>query len=238
MPRCNPEFDYTKVPNHYLRDKELSLKAKGLLTQILSLPEDWRLGITVFEGMNSDGQVAIASALKELEARGYLERRTVRQGIKIVRVDYILFPNLQNLNQGQLNQGTVNRDMLNHENLNGIKELSNKGLSVKELSNKELSNKAHTVGRGDFKNVVLTDEEYEKLKNEIGDDCDEAINHLSKSMAMHNTTYANHYNTVLAWYREDKANGRYDEQTVKQTTRSQSEVDMLAELKQAREEMF
>ena len=228
MPRCNPEFNYTKVPNHYLRDKELSLKAKGLLTQILSLPEDWRLGIAVFEGMNADGQVAIASALKELEARGYLERRTVRQGIKIVRVDYILFPNLQNLNQGQLNQGDVNRDMLNQENLNGIKE----------LSIKELSNKAHTCGRGDFENVVLTDEEYEKLRNEIGDDCDEAINHLSKAMAMHNTTYANHYNTVLAWYREDKENGRYEKSVTPSKTYSRTEVDMLAELHHAKEELF
>ena len=238
MPRYNPEFDYTKVPNGYLRDKELSLKAKGLLTQILSLPEDWRLGITVFEGMNADGQVAIASALKELEARGYLERRTVRQGIKIVRVDYILFPNLQNLNQGQLNQGTVNRDILNQENPGGIKELSIKGLSIKYSSIKELSNKAHTVGRGDFKNVILTDEEYEMLRTQIGDDCDEAINHLSKSMAMHNTTYGNHYNTVLAWYEEDKANGRYEKTPVQSKVRSSQEVDMLAELAQAREEMF
>lgn len=238
MPRYSPEFDYTKVPNSYLRDKELSLKAKGLLTQILSLPEDWRLGIAVFEGMNADGQVAVASALKELEARGYLERRTVRQGIKIVRVDYILFPNLQNLNQGNVNQEIINQDILNQENPDGIKELSIKGLSIKYSSIKELSNKAHTVGRGDFKNVILTDEEYEMLRANIGDDCDEAINHLSKSMAMHNTTYGNHYNTVLAWYEEDKANGRYEKTPARSKVRSSQEVDMLAELAQAREEMF
>lgn len=238
MPRCNPEFDYTKVPNHYLRDKELSLKAKGLLTQILSLPEDWNVSVARLAGMNADGQASMKAAIKELEMRGYLVRRQNRNGTKLSSVEYIIFPSVENLpaeNKPVENLPAITPPA---ENQPSNKELSNKGLSNKYYSVKELSNKAHTVGRGDFKNVVLTDEEYEKLRNEIGDDCDEAINHLSKSMAMHNTTYANHYNTVLAWYREDKANGRYDEQTVKQKTRSQSEVDMLAELKQAREEMF
>ena len=238
MPRCNPEFDYTKVPNHYLRDKELSLKAKGLLTQILSLPEDWNVSVARLAGMNADGQASMKAAIKELEMRGYLVRRQNRNGTKLSYVEYIIFPSVENLPAETKPVENMPAITPPAENQPSNKELSNKGLSNKYYSVKELSNKAHTVGRGDFKNVVLTDEEYEKLKNEIGDDCDEAINRLSKSMAMHNTTYANHYNTVLAWYREDKANGRYDEQTVKQKTRSQSEVDMLAELKQAREEMF
>lgn len=239
MPRCNPEFDYTKVPNHYLRDKELSLKAKGLLTQILSLPEDWNVSVARLAGMNADGENAIKTAVKELEERGYLARRKVWSGRTIVCTQYVAFPLLDEnhpVKNYPVNECPDIKYPDNNEPSN--KELSNKGLSNKYSSIKELSNKAHTVGRGDFENVVLTDEEYEKLRNEIGDDCDEAINHLSKSMAMHNTTYASHYNTVLAWYREDKANGRYDKQATSQKPRSQVEVDMLAALKESREEMF
>lgn len=238
MPRYSPEFDYTKVPNSYLRDKELSLKAKGLLTQILSLPEDWNVSIARLAGMNADGQAAMKAAIKELEERGYLSRRQIRNGTKLSSVEYIPFPLAENLpaeNQPDENLPAV---IPPAENRLSNKELSNKGLSNKYSSIKELSNKAHTVGRGDFKNVILTDEEYEMLRTQIGNDCDEAINHLSKSMAMHNTTYGNHYNTVLAWYEEDKANGRYEKTPVQSQTHSRKEVDMLAELAQAREEMF
>lgn len=238
MPRYNPEFDYTKVPNGYLRDKELSLKAKGLLTQILSLPEDWNVSIARLAGMNADGQAAMKAAIKELEERGYLSRRQIRNGTKLSSVEYIPFPLAENLpaeNQPVENLPAV---IPPAENRPSNKELSNKGLSNKYSSIKELSNKAHTVGRGDFKNVILTDEEYEMLRTQIGDDCDEAINHLSKSMAMHNTTYGNHYNTVLAWYEEDKANGRYEKTPVQSKVRSSKEMDMLAELAKAREEMF
>lgn len=238
MPRCNPEFDYTKVPNHYLRDKELSLKAKGLLTQILSLPEDWSVSIARLAGMNADGQAAMKAAIKELEAHGYLTRRQIRNGTKLSSVEYILFPSVENLPAENQPVENLPAAIPPAENRPSNKELSNKGLSNKYSSNKELSNKAHTVGRGDFKNVILTDEEYEKLREELGDDCDEAINHLSKSMAIHNTTYANHFNTVLAWYREDKANGRYDmapSKSLKSGNRGLQD-DMLAALKESKEE--
>ena len=112
MAKCNPTKDYTKVPNSYLRDKTLSLKAKGLITQILSLPEDWRLSIAVFEGMNSDGQAAVSSAIKELEAHGYLERRTIRRGAKILKVDYII----------HISQQT--QDDINMQILKGLEDLN------------------------------------------------------------------------------------------------------------------
>lgn len=70
--------DYTTVSNYYLRDKTLSLKAKGLFTLILSLPEDWRFTIRGLSAICKEGVESIGTTLNELEKSGYLVRRRVR----------------------------------------------------------------------------------------------------------------------------------------------------------------
>ena len=66
--------DYTVMSNHHLRDKRLSLKAKGLLSQILSLPEDWDYTMTGLSVINRERKDAIRTAIYELEQAGYIER--------------------------------------------------------------------------------------------------------------------------------------------------------------------
>ena len=70
--------DYTTISNYYLRDKNLSLKAKGLLTMILALPEDWNFTIRGLYAICKEGVESIGTALKELEKGGYLVRKRVR----------------------------------------------------------------------------------------------------------------------------------------------------------------
>lgn len=70
--------DYTVMSNYHLRDKRLTLKAKGLLSQMLSLPEDWDYTTKGLACICRDGVDSIASALKELEKHGYLTRQRVR----------------------------------------------------------------------------------------------------------------------------------------------------------------
>lgn len=62
---------YTVMSNYHLRDKSLSLKAKGLLSQILSLPEDWDYTLTGLCYINRESKDAIRSAVNELERAGY-----------------------------------------------------------------------------------------------------------------------------------------------------------------------
>ena len=80
MPVCRimKENNYTRVSNHYLRDNSLSFKAKGLLTLMLSLPEDWDYTITGLAQFTADGRVSIASTIRELEERGYIRRNQTR----------------------------------------------------------------------------------------------------------------------------------------------------------------
>lgn len=67
--------DYTVMSNHHLKDRRLSLKAKGLLSQMLSLPEDWDYTLTGLTRINRESKDAIRTALQELEKCGYLYRR-------------------------------------------------------------------------------------------------------------------------------------------------------------------
>lgn len=70
--RVNKTKDYTVMSNYHLRDKNLSLKAKGLLSQMLSLPEDWDYTVKGLCAINKENETAINSTLKELKEAGYL----------------------------------------------------------------------------------------------------------------------------------------------------------------------
>lgn len=73
--RIEKSSDYTVMSNHHLRNHALSLKAKGLLSQMLSLPEDWDYTLAGLAEINKESKDAIRSAVEELEQAGYIQRR-------------------------------------------------------------------------------------------------------------------------------------------------------------------
>lgn len=89
--------DYTVINNYLCKDRRLSLKGKGLLTVMLSLPEDWDYTIRGLSAILLEGERAISSTLKELEALGYLERNVLRnkRGI-ITDTEYIIYEQPKN----------------------------------------------------------------------------------------------------------------------------------------------
>ena len=76
--RVERNTGYTVMSNHHLRNKELSLKAKGLLSQMLSLPEDWDYTLSGLSYINRESIDAIRTAVWELEKAGYITRRQGR----------------------------------------------------------------------------------------------------------------------------------------------------------------
>ena len=76
--RIEKTRDYTVMSNHHLRNTGLSLKAKGLLSLMLSLPEDWDYTTKGLAKICKDGLDSICSAIKELEQHGYVKRKRVR----------------------------------------------------------------------------------------------------------------------------------------------------------------
>ena len=73
--RVNKNKNYTVMSNVHLRDKALPLKAKGLLSLMLSLPEDWDYSMRGLAKLSADGLDSTRAAVKALERSGYVVRR-------------------------------------------------------------------------------------------------------------------------------------------------------------------
>ena len=83
---------YTVMSNHHLRNKDLSLKAKGLLSQMLSLPEDWDYTLKGLSLINREQIDAIRAAIRELEQAGYIVRSRERDSQGRLRgADYVIY---------------------------------------------------------------------------------------------------------------------------------------------------
>ena len=70
--RVNKTSDYVVMSNRHFREKQMSLKAKGLLSEMLSLPDDWDYSIAGLAAINKESVASIKSALAELQDFGYL----------------------------------------------------------------------------------------------------------------------------------------------------------------------
>ena len=90
--RIEKTRDYTVMSNHHLRNAGLSLKSKGLLSMMLSLPENWNYTTRGLAKICKEGTDSIGSALKELERAGYIVRNRLRDSKgKIVDVEYVIY---------------------------------------------------------------------------------------------------------------------------------------------------
>ena len=91
--------DYTVMSNHHLKNQKLSLKAKGLLSMMLSFPDEWNYSERGLAAICKEGVDAIHSAIKELENARYMERHQLRgPGGRIVDTEYVIFEKPRELN--------------------------------------------------------------------------------------------------------------------------------------------
>lgn len=103
--RINKTRDYTVMSNYHLKDTRLSLKSKGLLSMMLSLPEEWNYTTRGLAAICKEGVDSIGTALKELERSGYIQRNRVRdEKGKITDTEYI------NKNMSAVNKFTDLKD--------------------------------------------------------------------------------------------------------------------------------
>lgn len=111
--------DYTVMSNHHLRNEKLSLKAKGLLSMMLSLPEDWNYTTRGLAKICKEGVDAIGGALRELETTGYIVRHQLRdrQG-RISDTEYVIYEQPQPKKPDTDSPDTENPDMDNPDTEN------------------------------------------------------------------------------------------------------------------------
>ena len=135
---------YTVMSNHHLRNKELSLKAKGLLSQMLSLPEDWDYTLKGLSLINREKIDAIREAIKELERAGYIVRSRERDEKGRLRgADYVIFeqpqpptPDLPTLENPTLDNPMQEKPTLEKPTLENPTQL-NKDIQRTDLPKKE-----------------------------------------------------------------------------------------------------
>ena len=163
--RVEKNKGYTVMSNHHLRNKELSLKAKGLLSQMLSLPEDWDYTLAGLSLINRESIDAIRTAVWELEKAGYITRRQGRdEKGKMTAIEYTIYeqPQPPALDCPVLENPTADNPILenptpdnptseNPMQLN--KDIQKTNLSKKEKSNTDLSNN-HSIPSPSVRSVA------------------------------------------------------------------------------------
>ena len=145
--RVERNTGYTVMSNHHLRNKDLTLKAKGLLSQMLSLPEDWDFTLAGLSYINREKIDAIREAIRELEKAGYIVRSRERDEKGRLRgADYVIYEqpqqptsDLPTLENPTLDNPTLEKPTL--ENPTQInKDILNTNLPKKDKSITDLSN--------------------------------------------------------------------------------------------------
>jgi hypothetical protein len=130
--RVQKTENYTVMSNNHLRNKELSLKAKGLMSLMLSLPPSWDYSIGGLVAICKESHTSIRNALKELEENRYLIRKRVNTEKGYFAYEYTLYeiplPHTENLhavkthtdkrhaeNRTQISKEKINKDKLNKD---------------------------------------------------------------------------------------------------------------------------
>ena len=173
--RVNKTSDYTVISNYHLREKGMSLKAKGLLTLMLSLPENWDYSISGLASICAENETAIKTGLKELKKFGYLRISKIfpnkKRGNKKIEYVYEIFEKPLDKRQKEQtteeqtlesqvveNQGVENLP-LESQAVENQGQLSTKELNTNKLNTKEVSTKEYIHVKNEFSRVC------EEIKN-------------------------------------------------------------------------
>lgn len=151
---------YTVINNHLLKNTDLSLKAKGLLCLMFSLPEDWNFSTKGLTSIVKDGERSVRGALKELEDNRYLIRKPIHDGKHITDWEYRIFemPYSQECcNEDTHKQDVQNVHLQNSAQLNtnkSIKDKLNTNIYKKESKKKEFEDILSKIEDEDIVNAL------------------------------------------------------------------------------------
>ena len=210
--RVEKNANYTTMCNYHLRDRNLSLKAKGLLSLFLSLPDEWHYSTRGVAAICKEGVDSVNSTLRELEEYGYLTRSQKRlENGRMGEIEYVIYEMPDGAVPDADFPGTGSPYTENPDTAESCTENPreiNKDRTSKERTNTETNNKRESKRParhryGQYQNVLLSDEEMDKLKNEFPNDYQSRIERLSEYMASTGKIYKNHLATIRSWARRD-----------------------------------
>lgn len=140
--KVNKTKDYTVMSNYHFKDRGLSLKAKGLLSLMLSLPDDWDYSINGLCAICVESESAVNSALKELKKRGYLRVDKImpdKTSTGRIEYEYNIFE--QPCEKQGIEKQAIENQPLEIQVLENQGQLNTKESSTKESNTKESSTK-------------------------------------------------------------------------------------------------
>lgn len=143
--------NYTTMSNYHLKDKELSLKAKGLLSMMLSLPDEWHYSVKGLKGICKESVNTINGILNELEEKNYLVRRRKYLNGKISEWEYVIFETNKNHDNELLH--LKNEDIENEDIENVDIENEDVYKYTKVLNTNRLNTKGYIV-QNDLENRI------------------------------------------------------------------------------------
>ena len=166
--KVNKTKDFTIMSNYHLKEKNMSLKAKGLLSVMLSLPDDWDYSIAGLVAISLENESAIRSALSELKKNGYLEIiKLMPDKSENGRIDYIYNiyekPKQEGKKQGIENLPLENLDV----EILDVENPAQLNTNNKILNNKILNNNNNNIYDYLQENLgrTLSPIEYEKVES-------------------------------------------------------------------------
>ena len=203
--------DYTVMSNAHLRDKRLSLKAVGLLSIVLSLPDDWHYTVKGLVGSVKDGERAVNGALSELKKCGYLQVIKLYPNSERSKIEYqyVFYEKPQDIQNVPLEQDLQNVDLQNVD-LQNV-DLQNVGAYIntnKQSTNKQNTKELNTNKQskhkyGEYQHVLLTDKEHTHLLDLYGNSLDEHIKILDEYIETSGKSYKNHSLVLQKWVHDE-----------------------------------
>lgn len=199
--------NYTVMSNTHLKDKRLSLKAIGLLSVVLSLPDDWHYTVNGLVGIVKDGERAVNGALSELKENGYLRIEKLypnKDGRNKIEYQYIFSETPQDLQNVPLEQDIQNVGLHNV----GLQDVCLQNVGTYKYTNKPNTNKLNTNTQskhkyGEYSHVLLTDKEHTHLLDLYGDSLDEHIKILDEYIETSGKKYKNHSLVIQKWVHDE-----------------------------------
>lgn len=196
--KTKKEKNYTVLDNTFIKDTRLSWKAKGLMTYLLSLPDDWTIHLSEIEKHASDGKSALRSAINELKEFGYLKAEQKRENNRFAEMVYIIIENPDSPLTDFQQTENLQTENLNSENQTLQNTNNDKVLNKQSTDNNITKPKKSKLGT--YLNVLLTDAELLKLIEKLGQDKTVAvIKNFSELKEMKGYKYKSDYLAILRW---------------------------------------
>lgn len=206
--RIEKTKDYTVMSNYHFKEKEMSLKAKGLLSLMLSLPEKWNYSIAGLVAICKENETSIKTTLDELKEFGYLQVvKKLPNETKTGRIEYeyiVYEQKIHKINTENI-EVKVGKELLQELEKQDLENLGVEFLGVEnpiQYNNKQLNTKKENTNikhiYGTYKHIRLTDNELNKLKEQYSN-WQELIDYLDEAIEMKGYKYKSHYLAIKKW---------------------------------------